>query len=304
MTEKEKDQYIESLELQVSELLEQKLDIPVLLKAQQEFLTQKYAEKDYLLSENKRLNEEIGRLTRTILLNYNYIDYLLNSFWWKASFPFRLVSRKIKSIRRKKLPTSYFIHNIHIDNEPEPLDTSVSVLIFAYNAGKEFSLQLSNLKKQKLVKDIEIIVFDRGSTDGTVNLAKKEGATVIDIKNLNLTDEEVYEKSLSKIHGKYVVLMDQNKVVNSQYWIYQAVKPLLEERATVVSFFRDQAKYDADVIRSAAYYPELKDRICAIADERVIFLPENRDIIQYICPIILDKSAILVKKKISNFMYI
>ncbi|MCI8588553.1 MAG: hypothetical protein HFG40_02765 [Bacilli bacterium] len=109
---------------------------------------------------------------------------------------------------------------------------------------------------------------------------------------------------MSKIHGKYVVLMDQNKVVNSQYWIYQAVKPLLEERATVVSFFRDQAKYDADVIRSAAYYPELKDRICEIADERVIFLPENRDIIQYICPIILDKSAILVKKKISNFMYI
>ena len=31
MTDKEKDQYIESLELQLSELLEQKLDMPVLL---------------------------------------------------------------------------------------------------------------------------------------------------------------------------------------------------------------------------------------------------------------------------------
>ena len=154
----DKDEYIKSLEMQIESLLEPKVDLQTILEIQEDFLTQKYAEKDFLLSENQRLNDEIGRLTRTVLLDYNYIDYLLNSFWWKITFPFRLISRKLRNIRHRNNSSFQFVGDINPDNEPDCLNTSVSVIIFTYNAGVDFTFQLENLLKLSFLIEVVLMI--------------------------------------------------------------------------------------------------------------------------------------------------
>ena len=103
MTNEQKDKYILHLENEVERLnkINDSLNydkLSTVLKAQEDFLICQYADKDNLIADNKRLNKEIDRLIRTIMFDNSYIDYLLNSFWWKITFPFRAISRKVIKI--------------------------------------------------------------------------------------------------------------------------------------------------------------------------------------------------------------
>ena len=273
-------------------------DLQILLKAQEDFLINQYADKDNLLADNKRLNDEVAKLTRTIMIDNEYIDYLLNSFWWKITVPFRIVSRKIK---KKTAKIDYqFVQEFSTNKQILPVKEKISILIFTYNAGEEFTVQLKNLSNQKLLENVEIIIIDRGSTDNTLTYAKKAQAHIISVKDSNLTNDEIYEQCLSSIHGKYVVFIDQNKVIDSKYWVYQAVRPIIDDKAVSTIFFKE----DVSIIKNTTYYPELKERMATIASEQVLFFPKNRNIIQYMSPALLDKSCVLVKRKIYNIFLI
>lgn len=272
--------------------------LQALLKAQEDFLVNQYADKDNLIADNKRLNDEIAKLTRTIMIDNEYINYLLNSFWWKITIPFRVVSRRIK---KKISKTDYqFVQELSMRKEFVPIKEKISILIFTYNAGEDFTVQLKNLNNQKLLENVEIIIIDRGSTDNTLTYAKKAQANIISVKDNTLTNDEIYEKCLSSIHGKYVVFIDQNKVIDSKYWVYQAVRPIIDDKAVSTIFFKE----DVSVIKNTTYYRELKERMATIASEQVLFFPKNRNIIQYMSPVLLDKSCILVKRKTSNIFLI
>ncbi len=193
-----KDEYIKSLEAELKILsmkneqsyTPEKEELAILLEKQEEFLVQQYRDKEFLLSENKRLNQEVSRLVRTVSLNHQYIGFLANSFWWKLTLPMRVIYRKIKN----NVPKYAFVSNNLLEENLRVINQKVSILIFTYNAGEEFTMQLDNLEKQKQLSDFEIIIIDRGSQDHTVDYAKKHGATVIEMKDCNLTDSEIYEK--------------------------------------------------------------------------------------------------------------
>ncbi len=272
----------------------EKESLKVLISKQNDFLASFYKEKDELLSENRRLSMENANLIRTISLNHNYINYLSNSFWWKLTFPLRFIYRNFKN----KSIDYQFVKNIN-DNI-EIIDSTISIIINTYNPGEEFKIQLDYLKKQKGIKELEIIIIDRGSTDNTKKYAKEENATFIDMKNNDLTDSEAYEKILPSIKGDYIVLIEQNKIVDSNYWIYQSIIPIKENMAVSTVFFKE----DISIVKDTSCYKELKERMVEIADEQVLFFPANRDAIQYFSPIILEKSCILVKKRISNIFLI
>ena len=268
-----------------------------LLKAQEDYLDSMYHEKERLLEDNKKLNNEISNLRRTISMDNNYINYLLNSFWWKISFPFRKISRTFKKNKRINYE---FVENLSQINEKETIQEKVSVIIYTYNAGVLFEKLLKNISSQKLIKGVEIIVIDNGSTDKTLNIAKKYKSTIIKADN-QLSQSEIYEKCITKISGKYVAVIEQNKLLNSNFWLYQAIRPIKDKKATSTIFFKDKNDINS---KEFTYYSELKQRICNISDEKVLFFPENRDIIQYLSPYILDKSSIIVKERISNLFLI
>ena len=273
-------------------------EIQSIIKMQEDFLVNNYADKDRLVADNKRLNEEIARLNRTIMLDNNYINYLLNSSWWKLTLPLRKLSRKRKS--KKTVNTYNFLEDLPLPDTTTPISEKVSVVIFTYNAGDCFSSQLDNIIKQKFINDIEIVIIDRGSNDNTLNIAKKYNATIVKVNDITVSDDEMYIRCLPKITGNYVVIMDQNKIVDSKYWIYQSIRPIRDEQAVSSVFFRE----NVDNIAQTDYYYDLKCRMKKIAGEPVLFFPQNRDIVQYLSPVLLDKSCILVKKNVANMFLI
>lgn len=297
----DKDEYIKYLENKILENTksnfyeydENNISFSSLIKYQEEFLIQKYGEKDWWIYENKRLHDENIRLLKTIIFDQTYINYLLNSFWWKATFPLRFLSRKLK--KEGKIGKKY-VQRITPDSDISPLEIKVSVIIFTNNAGDEFNIQLENIKKQKLINEIEIIVVDRNSSDNTLKIAKEQNASIVELKDTCLNNTEAYLKILPDITGDYVIVIDQNKIIKSKYWMYQSIKPIFDGEASLTAFFKN----DVSEVRETSASEELKCRMCKIADLQVIFFPLNRNIIQYISPFILDQSDVIVKKKMND----
>lgn len=293
----EKDEYIEYLENKIIEMSQDnqynqrngEANSNNLIRYQEEFLLQKYCDKDYWMYENKTLHEENIKLLKTIMFNQTYINYLLNSYWWKATYPFRFISRNIKG---KKISKGRYVEVLTNDSVVDTLQIKVSIVIFTKNPGEEFNIQLNNIKKQEYIKDIEIIVADRNSDDNTLNIAEKHNVKVVKLDDMDLSNRKGYLKIFPMLSGDYIVVMDQNKIVNSKYWLYQSIKPIYDGKASLTAFL----KKDATIVREATVYEDLKNRMEKIANQQVIFFPMSRNIIQYINPFILDKAEIIVEK--------
>lgn len=295
-----KDEYIKKLENEINLLTKRRTFTPeeeeldVIVKRQKELLNDIYKEKDSHEKEN--LLKDNARLIRTIELNHLYIGYLSQSIWWKMTFPIRFLYRKFfnKSINYN------FICDVSDKNNIHPIEDKVSVIIFTYNAGEKINQQLEYLQRQKYVNNLDIIVVDKGSKDNTIDFVSSFGVNIINIKDINLTDSEIYEMLLPKIRSKYVVLMEQNKIIKSDYWIYQSLVPIIDDMAVATVFFNENINSFVD----SSCYKEMKSRMTKLAGEKVFFFPKNRDAIQYFNPIILEKSSVIVKKKISNMFLI
>ena len=59
-------------------------------------------------------------------------------------------------------------------------DMNCSIVIRAYNEEKHIGRLLDGIRQQTL-KDVEIILVDSGSTDGTVSVAESFGARIVRI---------------------------------------------------------------------------------------------------------------------------
>jgi len=300
MNKNDKDKYIEFLEKRIAELSNNDLiqsdkDLSMLLKEQEKFLESKYSELDHFIFENRRLCNEINFLMQENEFNVYYIQYLSNSYWWKATYPFRMISRRIKKIRKKE-ESIQFIKDINLDNIPKAINDSVSFIIHTYNAGNEFEFQLKNISNQELIGDIQVIIIDHGSTDKTLELAKKYKIEIIDAKGgINW-----YKELLAIANGEYFVYLEQNKLVDSKYWLYQAILPIKEDNTLVTAFFKE----DITFFKNSSFYLDFKNRINKLNGKDVLFFPKNRNSIQYIETALLKKTDILVKRRDSNKIYL
>lgn len=263
------------------------LDLNRLLDAQEEFLVYKYNDKDILISENKRLNNEVNRLSRRVDISNYYIDYLLKSKWWKITMPFRKILRFIRNNKNKTINYNFKCENY---DDCDNIDELVSVIIYTYNAGEEFKLLLENIRKQKKINNIEIIVVDNGSVDNTLEYAKKYKCNIY-ISDKSNVDYYLLNKSVSK--GKFIVKIDQQTSFDSGTWIYDGIRPLRDNKASCSIIYSNKEKFLDEMV---LYYQELKDRLIDIDMHSFLFLPYNRDKIEYICPAFLDNNCAMIKK--------
>ena len=105
-----------------------------------------------------------------------------------------------------------------------------SVIIPAYNMEKDIKKTLDSVKKQTF-KDYEVIVIDDGSTDKTVEVAKKFDVKVIEHKHAGLS--VVRNAAIKEAKGDYLVLLDSD-----DWWDKNLLKKIAES-----------SKNNADVIR-------------------------------------------------------
>lgn len=105
-----------------------------------------------------------------------------------------------------------------------------SIIVPAYNMEKYIKRTLDSIKKQSF-KDYEVIVIDDGSTDKTVEVAKKAKVKVIEHKHAGLS--VVRNAAIKEAKGDYIVMLDSD-----DWWDKDLLKKLDES-----------SKNDADVIR-------------------------------------------------------
>lgn len=102
----------------------------------------------------------------------------------------------------------------------------VSVVIPTLNAGPQFVALLEGIRAQQGPFDVEIVVVDSGSTDGTVEVAERAGATVRSIPKSEFNHGATRNLGISLTRGKYVVLTVQDAVPIGDRWLAALVENL------------------------------------------------------------------------------
>ena len=102
----------------------------------------------------------------------------------------------------------------------------VSIVIPTFNAGPGFEELLKMISAQEGDFDRETIVVDSGSVDGTVELARRYGATVHQIPASNFNHGATRNLGISLSSGKYVALIVQDALPFDERWLEAMVEDL------------------------------------------------------------------------------
>ncbi len=102
----------------------------------------------------------------------------------------------------------------------------VSVVIPTLNAGPRFEDLLRSISAQEGDFEREVFVVDSGSTDGTVELARRYGATVHRIDKRGFNHGATRNLGISLTSGEYVALTVQDAVPLDERWLSTMVENL------------------------------------------------------------------------------
>lgn len=131
---------------------------------------------------------------------------------------------------------------------------SISLVGCTYNTDLlAFKRMLEALKLQTYPKRlIEHIVMDAGSTNGTVELARKYGCKVY--VHPELREEEQVRASLGfkKAKGEMLLIIQADNIVTSKDWIMRMIQPFLENK-NIACTFSAYNSYEKDMSATTRY---------------------------------------------------
>ena len=126
-------------------------------------------------------------------------------------------------------------------------DGMVSVVIPVYNAGAEFPTLLQLLKSQIGIGQVEIVIVDSGSCDGSAECAEQMGANVIRILQSEFSHSYARNLGASAANGEYVLFMTQDAMPSGPNWILGLLQPILRGDAVAVSC-QEKPRPDSDLL--------------------------------------------------------
>ena len=141
--------------------------------------------------------------------------------------------------RRLKTERKFSWENYAFEELPEPMSLNnyfdVSVVVPTYNGGTQFETMLQALKQQKNCGCVEIVVVDSGSIDGTVELCKQHGVTLLQIPNKQFSHSGARNMGAEMASGDIIVFMTQDALPSSEVWLSEMITPILFGEADAVS---------------------------------------------------------------------
>jgi len=99
-------------------------------------------------------------------------------------------------------------------------------VILTFNAGFGFDELLGRLSSQKTSFGYEVLVIDSGSTDGTVGLARRHGASVHQIDPDDFDHGATRNLGASLASGRYVAFLVQDALPVDDFWLASMVDDL------------------------------------------------------------------------------
>ena len=238
------------------------------------------------LSENELLLKQIDELQKRNDMSDEFIQYLMDSFWWKLTQPLRFISRHAKNLR------SYSPFDF---STPKEIKDEVEVIIYATSSDDNLTKQIENIKNQANFKTIKISIVDLANSEKIAKIAESINIPYI---NLLATDNSItLAKNLISRDSNFAVYLSQGVYNNSSDWLYKMVRPLVEKYALASVLYDKQATIIRQV-KAETFFKELKSRIIKIGHYECMYLPADRNGVQYIPPIVMNEiSAIAIKHK-------
>lgn len=117
----------------------------------------------------------------------------------------------------------------------------VSVVIPTKNAGESLAALMDSIREQA-IPSIEIIVIDSGSTDCTVDIAKKKADTVLEIHPEEFHHGKTRNQGGNAATGEIIVFTVQDAIPASDTWLPNLVDPIKSGDANVT--YGNQIAYE------------------------------------------------------------
>jgi glycosyltransferase involved in cell wall biosynthesis len=170
----------------------------------------------------------------------------------------------------------------------KPLKTKVSVIIPTKNAGQEFEYSLRRISQQVGIQEIELIIIDSGSTDGTLNICNLYTNKVYEIPPGDFHHARTRNFGVNKATGSFIVFTVQDAIPVGNYWLYKLVSPLYEGKVSAVSA-RQIPRSDADLFAAWSYY-----------NHNIEYLRSDKDRISVSVPEVFDTLSIRKKRSLAG----
>ena len=108
-----------------------------------------------------------------------------------------------------------------------------SIIILTKNAGREFEKTLKMVFNQKH-DDFEVLIIDSGSTDNTLDMARKFETKIYEIKPEEFHHSKTRNLGAELSIGDYLVYLSQDATPVNDEWLKNLITPLKNEESDVV----------------------------------------------------------------------
>jgi GT2 family glycosyltransferase len=127
------------------------------------------------------------------------------------------------------------------------LRPDVSVVLLTKNGGADLGDLLRRLADQRTSRRVEIVAFDSGSTDGSVDLLRAHGARVTEIPPSEFNHGETRNQAIAASRSPLVVMLTQDAVPAADGWLDALLAPF-EDPEVAGAYGRQIPRPDADVL--------------------------------------------------------
>ncbi len=128
----------------------------------------------------------------------------------------------------------------------------ISVVIPVKDGGLDLVLCLEAILRQQVDEDVEVVVVDSGSSDGSAERARKLGARVHEILPEEFTHGGARNLGADLARGDIVVFTSQDAYAVDEHWLAALVAPL-RESAAVAGVYGRQLPHE-EAIPSERYF--------------------------------------------------
>jgi glycosyltransferase involved in cell wall biosynthesis len=101
---------------------------------------------------------------------------------------------------------------------------TVTVAIPVHNAGTDLVNVLSSVRAQKISREVELLVVDSGSTDGSVGVVRSHGARVVEIAPEDFSHGRTRNLMMKLAQGEHVAFLSQDAAPSHDMWLANLIE--------------------------------------------------------------------------------
>src|SRR4051794_24954760 len=112
---------------------------------------------------------------------------------------------------------------------------TVGVVIRTLNESELIGRCLETLAGQNSSYELDIVVVDSGSTDGTVEIARSHGARIVDIDPADFDYSKALNVGVEATRGELVVSLSAHAIPTNDQWVAGMTAPFEDPKVAGVS---------------------------------------------------------------------